>query len=105
MNTIVYIALSILFFGCTFACGYCCAMTKVCKNMKEILESVNPKANDAFIKGVLFVSRGYDDRYGLLEEMADVYISLKLLESIFNVTPEEMQKAIDVKLARERSNQ
>lgn len=49
--------------------------------------------------------RGYDDRYGLLEEMADVYISLKLLESIFNVTPEEMQKAIDVKLARERSNQ
>lgn len=43
MNTIVYIALSILFFGCTFACGYCCAMTKVCKNMKEILESVNPK--------------------------------------------------------------
>ena len=49
--------------------------------------------------------RGYDDRYGLLEEMADVYISLKLLESIFNVTPEEMQKAINVKLARERSNQ
>lgn len=48
---------------------------------------------------------GYDDRYGLLEEMADVYISLKLLESIFNVTPEEMQKAIDVKLAREMSNQ
>lgn len=39
--------------------GYCCAMTKVCKNMKEILESVNPKANDDFIKGVLFVSRGF----------------------------------------------
>lgn len=49
--------------------------------------------------------RGYHDQYELLEEMADVYISLKLLESIFNVTPEEMQKAIDVKLARERSNQ
>lgn len=41
MNTIVYIALSILFFGCTFACGYCCAMTKVCKNMKEILELID----------------------------------------------------------------
>lgn len=27
--------------------------------MKEILESVNPKANDAFIEGVLFVSRGF----------------------------------------------
>ena len=59
MNTIVYIALSILFFGCTFACGYCCVMIKVCKNMKEILESVNLKANDAFIEGVLFVSRGF----------------------------------------------
>lgn len=59
MNTIiVYIALSILLFGCTFACGYCCAMAKACKNMKEILESVNPKANDDFIEGVLFVSRG-----------------------------------------------
>lgn len=49
--------------------------------------------------------RGYKDKYGLLEEMADVYISLNLLESIFHITPEEMQKAIDVKLARERSKQ
>lgn len=49
--------------------------------------------------------RGYNDRYGLLEEMADVYISLKLLESIFHITPDEMKKAIDVKLARERSKQ
>ena len=54
MNTIVYIALSILFFGCTFACGYCCAMTKVCKNMKEILESVNPKIRLGYVAG-------YDD--------------------------------------------
>lgn len=59
MNTIVYIALSILFFWMSFVCGYCYAMAKVCKNMKEILESVNPKANDAFIEGVLFVSRGF----------------------------------------------
>lgn len=51
MNTIVYIALSILFFGCTFACGYCCAMTKVCKNMKEILESVNPQSKRRFYQG------------------------------------------------------
>lgn len=49
--------------------------------------------------------RGYKDKYGLLEEMADVYISLKLLESIFHITPEEMEKAIDIKLARERSKQ
>ena len=46
--------------------------------------------------------RGYDDRLGLLEEMADAYICLKLLESIFNISPEDMQKAIDVKMDRER---
>lgn len=41
--------------------------------------------------------RGYGDRIGLLEEMADAYICLSLLESIFNISPEDMQKAIDVK--------
>ena len=46
--------------------------------------------------------RGYDNRIGLLEEMADAYICLKLLESIFNISPEDMQKAIDVKMYRER---
>lgn len=37
-----------------------------------------------------------------MEEMADAYICLKLLESIFNISPEDMQKAIDVKMDRER---
>ena len=46
--------------------------------------------------------RGYGDRTGLIEEMADAYICLKLLESIFNISPEDMQKAIDVKMYRER---
>lgn len=46
--------------------------------------------------------RGYGDRIGLLEEMADAYICLSLLESIFNISPEDMQKAIDVKMDRER---
>ncbi len=49
--------------------------------------------------------RGYDDKIGLLEEMADVYICLEFLKSIFNITPEELQKAIDVKLQRERNRQ
>lgn len=48
--------------------------------------------------------RGYDDRIGLLEEMADAYICLNFLESIFNISPEEIQKAIDVKLYREKGN-
>lgn len=46
--------------------------------------------------------RGYGDRIGLLEEMADAYICLNFLESIFDIKPEELQKAIDVKLQRER---
>lgn len=48
--------------------------------------------------------RGYGDQLGLLEEMADAYICLRFLESIFNVTEGELQKAIDVKLQRERGN-
>ncbi len=47
--------------------------------------------------------RGYNDRIGLLEEMADVYICLEFLKSIFNVRSEELQKAMDVKLQRERN--
>ena len=49
--------------------------------------------------------RGYDNRIGLLEEMADAYICLEFLKSIFNITPEELQKAMDVKLQRERNKQ
>lgn len=48
--------------------------------------------------------RGYGDRTGLLEEMADVYICLRFLESIFDVKKEDLKKAIDVKLDRERRN-
>ena len=48
--------------------------------------------------------RGYGDKLGLLEEIADAYICLSFLESIFYVKPEDLQKAIDVKLQREREN-
>jgi hypothetical protein len=48
--------------------------------------------------------RGYNDRIGLLEEMADAYIGLELLKSIFNISEEDMQKAVDVKLEREGEN-
>lgn len=41
----------------------------------------------------------------VLEEMADAYICLEFLKSIFNITPEELQKAMDVKLQRERNKQ
>ena len=48
--------------------------------------------------------RGYGDKLGLLEEIADAYICLSFLESILDVKPEDLQKAIDVKLQREREN-
>ena len=37
--------------------------------------------------------------------LADAYICLEFLKSIFNITPEELQKAMDVKLQRERNKQ
>lgn len=37
--------------------------------------------------------------------MADAYIYLELLKSIFNISEEDMQKAVDVKLERERRKQ
>ena len=49
--------------------------------------------------------RGYDNRIGLLEEMADAYICLEFLKSIFDITPEELQKAMDINLQRERNKQ
>lgn len=36
----------------------------------------------------------------LLEEMADVYISLWLIQEVFTISQEEIDKAIDVKLKR-----
>ena len=48
--------------------------------------------------------RGYGDKLGLLEEIADAYICLSFLESIFDVKSDDLQKAIDVKLQREREN-
>lgn len=49
--------------------------------------------------------RGYEDRVGLLEEMADAYICLEFLKSIFDITEDDVKRAIDVKLLRERNNQ
>lgn len=46
--------------------------------------------------------RGFGDKTGLLEEMADAYICLRYLQSIFSINSEDLQKAIDVKLQREK---
>ena len=39
--------------------------------------------------------RGYGDRIGLIEEMADAYICLKLLESIFNISPYSFRNSLE----------
>lgn len=46
--------------------------------------------------------RGEGDMYALLEEMADVYLCLRNLGMIFGISNDEFQKAIYVKLQREK---
>lgn len=42
------------------------------------------------------------DRYNLLEEMADVCICIEYMKMIFGIDETTLQKAIDVKIERER---
>lgn len=46
--------------------------------------------------------RGCGDRLCLLEEMTDVYICLKYIEKVIEIHPDQILKAIDVKLLREK---
>jgi hypothetical protein len=48
--------------------------------------------------------RGYDDKIGLLEEMADAYICLEFLKSIFHISESDVLRAVEVKLKREDDN-
>ena len=48
------------------------------------------------------VDEGQEAWYGLLEEMADVYICLEFLKKLFAVDDCELDKAIAVKLLREK---
>ena len=43
---------------------------------------------------------GQGDRMHLLEEMADVYISLWIIQNVFDIPTDDIDKAIDVKLKR-----
>lgn len=48
--------------------------------------------------------RGYDDKIGLLEEMADAYICLEHLKIVFNISDSDVSRAIDVKIKRAEDN-
>lgn len=45
--------------------------------------------------------RGEGNYFQLLEELADVYISLAMLSSIYFINAEDVERAINVKLRRE----
>ena len=50
--------------------------------------------------------RNKGDTYGLLEELADVYICLEMLKKMFNYSSDEIARAVDIKLDRfERRNE
>lgn len=44
--------------------------------------------------------RGKGDHFSLLEEMADVQVCLLHLQNLFNISDEELNKAVNVKLNR-----
>lgn len=45
--------------------------------------------------------RGKENREGLIEEIADVYLGNKYLQKIFDISDEEIAKACNVKLSRQ----
>lgn len=50
--------------------------------------------------------RNKGDTYGLLEELADVYICLDILKKMFNYSSDEIARAVEIKLDRfERRNE
>ena len=50
--------------------------------------------------------RNKGDSYGLLEELADVYICLEMLKKMFNYSSDEIARAVEIKLDRfERRNE
>lgn len=44
--------------------------------------------------------RNKGDTYGLLEELADVYICLEMLKKIFDYSSDEIDRAVEIKLDR-----
>ncbi|MBR4315184.1 MAG: hypothetical protein IKP66_09770 [Lachnospiraceae bacterium] len=46
--------------------------------------------------------RGKDNHYELLEEVADAYLCLEYIKGICGITDEEVNKAINVKLDRQK---
>lgn len=46
--------------------------------------------------------RGKSDRFNLLEEVADAWLGIKFIQEVCGISDEELNKAINVKLKREK---
>ncbi len=45
--------------------------------------------------------RGESDKIGIIEELADAYLSIKYIQKICDISDKQLQKAINVKLDRQ----
>lgn len=72
----------------------------IANNSKELLCTVSVEEFAELQQQVSKQLRGFDDKMGLIEEMADAYICLQFLESIFDIDKDMLKKAVDVKLKR-----
>ena len=67
-----------------------------CKNLIIIMEEL-AELQQAISKSI----RGKEDRTNLIEELGDVYLCIKYVQKIFDISNETLVKAINVKLDRQ----
>lgn len=73
------------------SCDWTTKSMVIMEELAELQQCVSKSARDD----------GVGDYYGLLEEMADVYICLMFLRQHFEITDDEIMKAVNIKLLRE----
>ena len=67
-----------------------------CKNLIIIMEEL-AELQQAISKSI----RGKEDRTNLIEELGDVYLCIKYVQEIFDISNKTLVKAINVKLNRQ----
>ena len=83
-------------------------MNKLNEFLKKVIDHYTPahqldiaiEEMSELTKEICKYKRGFDNRENVIEEMADVYIMLRQLRLIFNVTDKELHNAEVVKINR-----
>ena len=86
--------------------------------VKEVVDGAIKKNMDTFkgMKNLIIVMeefaecsqevsryiRGKSDHYNLLEEVADAWLGIKFIQQVCGISDEELNRAINVKLKREK---